>query len=395
VALTSMFSSAAANADDALITEGTGNPTPTQDWIDAVISDYVNPATNGSYTGIAVTTPETLPLAPSLDTGLADLQAAMVQEQLAHPGQPYLIEGESQSAIITMLEGQQLAALAAAGQPIPDVTLVVIGSGNRPDGGLLERFPDLYIPGLEMQFNGAEATEGLAAVDIARQYDFFADFPQYPTNGLADVNALMGLDYVHSTYGNGETPLVGPFTDQYVDGSSEIVKQVTGETTFYFIPTEQLPLFDPLLEMGVPESVINIVQPAARVIIEAGYDRDISFGDPTSAQLIPVEDPFTFTLEFDKAVVEGANNAFALFGAQLPGATDLENLLASAGSWSAQEIGVPYGQVVSEINAAFDPFTTFSALEEPLGKSTEEFLMTTGIQQLLDPILASLATTTL
>jgi hypothetical protein len=87
----------------------------------------------------------------------------------------------------------------------------------------------------------------------------------------------------------------------------------------YFIPTTELPLLDPLRSLGVPESVLNIFQPALQVIVEAGYDRSIPFGDPTPAERIPTIDPATFTLEFANAVVQGANNAFELFGAQLPG----------------------------------------------------------------------------
>ena len=392
IVVASTFSAGSAKADDALMMGGTGTPTLSGESMGALISNYIDPATGGSYTGIAVTTPEALPLDPSVQSGLADLQAAMAEQQAASPNEPYLIEGWSQSAVITMLEKQQLEAMEADGQPVPNVTLLLLGSGNRPDGGLFERFPGLYIPGLELSANGAEvtnATDGIATIDIAGQYDFFADFPQYPINLLADLNAVMGLEYVHGAYANGETPMVGPFADQYVEGSSEIVKQVTGDTTFYFIPTQELPLFAPLLAAGVPESVINIVQPATRVIVEAGYDRSIPLGDPTPAELFPSTDPLTFTLEFANGMVQGADNAFELFGAQLPGATDLENLLTSAAAWSAAEIGVPYAQVVSDINAAFDPFTIFTDFEGPIGHDIEDVLMATGIQQLLDPILAA------
>jgi hypothetical protein len=110
-------------------------------------------------------------------------------------------------------------------------------------------------------------------------------------------------------------------------------------------------------------------------------------GDPTPFELIPTIDPVTFALEFENGVVEGVNNAFGLFGAQLPGATELESLLASAETWSEQAIGVPYDQVVSELNNAFDPFTLFTELERPVGEGVEDVLSATGIQQLLDPVL--------
>ena len=139
--------------------------------------------------------------------------------------------------------------------------------------------------------------------------------------------------------------------------------------------------------------MLNIFQPALQVIVEAGYDRSIPFGDPTPAELIPTIDPVTFSLEFDNALVQGANNAFELFGAQLPGATELESLLTSAEAWSEQDIGVPYDQVVSELNNAFDPFTLFTSVEGPLGQDVQSLLDLTGVQQdILNPILGLLGT---
>jgi hypothetical protein len=410
LALTSMMSGPVSRADNldetlnALMMGGTFQPTPSAQWMDSIINDYLDPATGTSYGGVSVTTPETVPLAPSLQGGLADLQAAMAQQQATDPGAPYLIEGYSQSALIAVDEEAQLTATAAAGQPVPDVTVALLGSGTRPNGGIFERLDGFYLPGAEVDATGAESTDtGIPTIDIAAQYDGFADFPQYPINLLADLNALFGIIYAHGAYGGliqnvipGATFTPLPtgsydYATEYVLGSSEIVKQVTGDTTFYFIPTTELPLLDPLASLGVPESVLNIVQPALQVIIEAGYDRSIPFGDPTPAELIPSIDPVTFTLEFASAVVQGANNAFELFGARLPGATELESLLASAESWSEQAIGVPYDQVVSELNSAFDPFTFFTQLEGPLGQDIQSLLEVTGIQQaLVDPVFAAI-----
>ncbi len=402
LAVTSMMSGPVSRADNldetlnALMMGGTFQPTPGAQWMDSIINDYLDPATGASYTGVAVTTPETVPLAPSLQGGLTDLQAAMAQQQATDPGAPYLIEGYSQSALIAVDEELQLAATGAAGQPVPDVTVALLGSGMRPNGGIFERFDGFYLPGAEVNANGAEPTDtGIPTIDIAAQYDGFADFPQYPINLLADLNDLFGIIYAHGNYGGllrniipGATFTPLPtgsydYATDYVLGSSQIVRQVTGDTTFYFIPTTELPLLDPLATLGVPESVLNIVQPALQVIIEAGYDRSIPFADPTPAQLIPTVDPVTFTFEFANAVVQGANNAFELFGVQLPGATELESLLTSAESWSEQAIGVPYDQVVTALNDAFDPFTVFTQFEGPLGQDIQNLLDLTGVQQAL------------
>jgi hypothetical protein len=390
-------------ADDdplnALMMGGTTAPTPSEFWQDTIVTDYIDPATGGNYTPVLVPTPESL-ASTSVPVGLADLQAAMAQQQAADPGQPYLVEGYSQSAQIAV---DEKIALMQAGQR-PDVTFLVLGDPNRPNGGLDERFDGMYTPGLgggNGALDGAEPTDaGIPTIDIANQYDPVADYPQFPIDPVSDLNALFGLIYAHAAYGDGifpeeipalwppSEPLTGPYASEYTLGSTEIVKQVDGDTTFYFIPTTDLPLLDPLRSLGVPESVLNIFQPALQVIVEAGYDRSIPFGDPTPAELIPTIDAATFTLEFADGVVQGANNAFELFGAQLPDFTQIEGDFASAEAWSETNIGVPYDQVVTELNNDFNPFTLFDQIEGPIGQDIENLLVDTGIQQnILDPIL--------
>jgi hypothetical protein len=375
-------------------------PTPSEFWQDTIVTDYIDPATGEVYTPLVVATPESA-ASTSLQDGLADLQTAMSQQPA---NLPYLVEGYSQSAQIAI---DEKIDLMQAGSPPPDVTFLLLGSGNRPDGGFLERFSGLVIPGATgFDFNGAEPTDaGIPTIDIANQYDGNADFPQYPINLVADLNAVLGFIYQHAGYGDGplpeevpaiwppSDPLAGPYVDDYVLGSTDVVKQVDGDTTFYFIPTTDLPLLDPLRSLGVPEPVLNIFQPALQVIVEAGYDRSIPFGDPTPAELIPSVDPVTFSLEFDNAVVQGANNAFELFGAQLPGFDETESFFAAAQGWSEQAIGVPYDQVVNELNTDFNPFTAFIDVEAPVGAGLQNLLEITGIQQdLLDPVLGLVGT---
>ena len=399
-AAATLIPTANARADDsadplnALMMGATGMPTPSEFWQDTIVTDYIDPATNADYTPVTVATPASY-ASTSAPIGLADLQAAMAAQQLNYPGDPYLVEGYSQSAQIVVAEKIELME---AGQH-PDVTFLMLGDPYRPNGGMVERLTGLVIPGIGL-FNGENPTDaGIPTIDIANQYDGFADFPQFPINPIADLNDLLGIVYAHASYGDGplpeeipslwppSEPLSGPYTDEYVLGSTEVVKQVDGDTTFYFIPTTELPLLDPLRSLGVPEPVLNIFQPALQVIVEAGYDRSIPFGDPTPAELIPTIDPATFTLEFANGVVQGADNAFALFGAQLPDFTQIESDFASAEAWTEANIGVPYDQVVNELDADFNPFTAFFDLEAPLGQGLDSLFEATGIQQfILDPI---------
>lgn len=388
----------------ALMMGGTGMPVLRMQWMESILADYIEPATGASYAPIGVDYPAGLPVDHTVRIGLTDLQAAMAQQQASDPGAPYLIEGYSLSALIAVELKRQLAAMVNAGQPAPEVTLALFGSGNRPSGGLFERLDGLYVPVLGVDANGAEPTDlGIPTIDFAAQYDGGADFPQYPINLLADLNAALGFIYVHGAYGDGAVaglddiggtaaPLTGPFIDHYVEGSTATVLQQHGDTTFYLQPTAELPLLGPLRTLGVPESLLNIVQPALRVIVEAGYDRSVPLWQPTPAQLFPTLDPVTFTIEFAKAVVQGVNNAFGLIGAQLPGYAALDGLLTTAQTWSAEQIGAPWHDAVSALNDAVNPISVFLQLEGPIGHGVEEVLTATGIQQALNPILELIGT---
>ena len=196
--------SLADNADDplnALMMGGSGMPTPSEFWQDNIITDYIDPATGADYTPVLVPTPESF-ASTSNSIGLADLQAAMAHQQLIDRGDPYLVEGYSQSASIAVDEKMQLLQ---DGQH-PEVSFLLLGDPNRPDGGMVERFVGLNIPGVGA-FDGAEPTDaGIPTIDIANQYDFVADFPQYPVNVLADLNAALGFIYAHAAYGDGPLP---------------------------------------------------------------------------------------------------------------------------------------------------------------------------------------------
>jgi hypothetical protein len=120
---------------------------------------------------------------------------------------------------------------------------------------------------------------------------------------LASVNALLGMLFVHTDY---QAVSLDPESPKYVDGT---VTRQYGDTTYYTIPTANLPLLQPLRDLGVPEALMALVQPALRVIIETAYDRTINPGIPTAARLIPRIDPVRFVEDFIAAVGQGIADA--------------------------------------------------------------------------------------
>ena len=218
-----------------------------------------------------------------------------------------MIYGYSQGAIVANREKRKLAEQYPAGTKAPDIDFVLGGDRNLPNGGVAARFPGLYIPILDLSFNGPEPTDTqFDTVEINRQYDGVADFPLYPLNVISLLNAVLGAFYVH-LYGFDVSLAADPT-------KSPPTRAQHGDTSYYFFETEDLPLFAPLRTLGVPEPVIDVVEPFFRVIVELGYDRSIPPWEPTPARLIPPLDPATVAADLVDAIGEGINNAAALIG---------------------------------------------------------------------------------
>jgi PE-PPE domain len=303
----------------ALVMGGTLTPTPDQAFLDMAVDDFIDPTVNPDLLpiqGSTVTYPASAGIgagAPTINEsvriGVANLDAAIAAQQLANPGQPIVVFGYSQSTVVTMIEKANLEQRRAAGETVPDVTFVGIGVGNRPHGGIATYLQGVTIPLVDFTFNGPAPTDpefGFTTVDIAREYDGLADFPQYPLNLLADLNAVLGVVFVHTNY---EQVSLDPNSPKYVEGTTE---QQYGDTTYYLIPTPNLPLFDLARLVGVPEALINVVQPIVKVIVDAGYDRTTPFGQPTQFGLFPQIDPVTFTTDLLAAAGVGVANALRL-----------------------------------------------------------------------------------
>jgi hypothetical protein len=350
------------SASTALIMGGTSVPTPDNAYIDAVRNHFIAPTHPGQDINyVAVTAPmEAWPLTglvrlvwlvlgppsiwgpggagwpdepwwklsgifdltidQSIQGGVADLEQAMA----AHGNDHLVIYGYSQGAMIAIREKQKLAEQYPPGTKAPNIDFVLSGDPNLPNGGLLARFPGLYIPVLDLSFNGPEPTDTQFHTDvITRQYDGLADFPLYPLNLVADLNAVLGVVYVHPYDLDVSLP-PDPTTSTPYQGTH-------GDTSYYFFPTADLPLFAPLRTLGVPESVIDVVEPFFRVLVELGYDRSIAPWEPTPARLIPQLDPAKVATDLVAAIGEGINNALALTGSPPPLSTPAPVTTATAG----------------------------------------------------------------
>ena len=328
----------------ALVLGGTTVPTPDQAYLDAVRDHFIGPTHPGeTIEYIAVTAPmEAWPITGvirlvwfvigpqsvwglngpgwpdeplwklsglfdrtfdgSVRGGVTNLEDAIA----AHPNEALVIYGYSQGAVIANIEKGKLAEQYPEGTEAPDIDFALSGDPNLPNGGIASRFPGLYVPILDVSFNGPAPTDTqFDTVEILRQYDGASDFPLYPLNLVSTANVLLGALYVHPY--DLEPSLADP-------GTPPPIHTKTGDTDYYYFETEDLPLFAPLRMIGVPEPLIDVVEPVVKVIVELGYDRTIPPGEPTPARLIPPLNPVKVTTDLVNAVGEGVNNALALTG---------------------------------------------------------------------------------
>jgi hypothetical protein len=255
-------------------------------------------------------------------TGLTDLtfDASVARGELSLDNAvhtttgPKVVFGYSQSATIATREKRHLDQQRAAGAtdvpPPADLSFVLVANPNRPNGGILERFPGLHIPILNVSFDGATPNDDYPTIDVARQYDPISDFPKYPINLLADANALFGYMYLHRNYGSGTVNLSDPTTYQ---------SYTSGKTTYYLVHTEHLPLLQPLRDLGFPKPILDLVEPVLRVLIETAYDRTPEhMATPTPAQLIPRIDGKKLIADLGEALRQGVHDALDDLGIKTP-----------------------------------------------------------------------------
>lgn len=288
---------AAAAQNIGIIMGPSGVPVPTENYILKVYQLYVQPNSPNGTIPIELTTPEglypitgvkSLPLNISVTQGIASLQTQIDQQIVQQNSMT--IFGYSQSAIISSL----IMNTEPTSEPI---NFVLVGNEMNPNGGFLSRFPGLTLPSLGLTFYGATPNDRFPVVNYTQEYDGFADFPKYPLNFLADLNAGLGIVFVHTKYAD--------LTQQQVD-QAILLPSSSPTQKYYIIPTQNLPLLEPLrLIPLIGNPLADLLQPALKVIVNLGYGSDPYQGwssDGFADQL----HPFEFLPNIDVGEVVGA-----------------------------------------------------------------------------------------
>ncbi len=271
-----------------LVMTGTGTPTPPLQYLNEVYSLYISPNfTTANVQGL--TTPEqlypltgvkSLTLNQSLSEGVTILNNAIIQAR-TNATIPVNVFGYSQSAVIASLE---MPKLVAAGIPSTDVNFVLIGDPMNPNGGMFARFPGLTFPTIGGTFYGGTPANDYPTVIYTGEYDGYADFPRYPIDILSDLNALVGVLAVHGGYPT--------LTAAQVMSATQLPTSGPTMTTYYMIPTQNLPLLDPLrLIPYLGNPVADLLQPDLTYLVNWGYG-DPAYGYTTGPA--NVNTPFGF-----------------------------------------------------------------------------------------------------
>jgi hypothetical protein len=238
-----------------------------------VIDTYVDPL--NPFTGqpiyhvigdpVSVYTPET-DYGAGLTQGVTDLDNVIRPLLDADPDAKLVIVGYSMSdSIVT----QEMINLANSGAPDVDGLKFVLAENlNNPNGGIFERFPGMF--GVNVPATPSDTPYDTTIYTI--QYSGASDFPQYPSNIYADLNAANGYLNLHPYLLTGWPAYFNP---------SELANAVAentsagydGNTEYFIIPTQDLPLLDGMRLMpGAPSAFADLIQPNMRVLVDLGYD---------------------------------------------------------------------------------------------------------------------------
>lgn len=344
----------------AFVVGGSGDPIPSQEFVDVNNTLFIQPNFPG-YSPQALFTPEgnyalytgvkSLTLDQSEAQGVTIVHDAIEQQVAA--GNHVAVLGDSQSSTISSMV---MPELTADGVPNSAVGFVLLADPNQPNGGLFERLDGVTIPSLGITFNGATPDDLYPTTIYMQAYDGFSDIPRYPLNFLADLNSILGIQFVHPTYQD--------LTLEQLASATRLPTVGDTVTTYYGIPTENLPLLDLVRFIpGIGKPLADLLHPILTPLINLGYGNP-DFGWSTGPANVPTE--FGLFPSFDmtvKALQEMAAGVPTGIQAALNdlGSMDLSGLTSTAASHSSASLAdLNPTDIINALTSAFS--TAYAAL---------------------------------
>ena len=232
---------------------------------------------------------------------------------------------------------------------------VLVEDLNSPNGGFLERFPFLATE----NFPATPADTPYSTDIYSIEYSGSSDFPQYPLNLLADMNASAGFIDLHPFLLPGWPTTFSP--SELAGAVLEPTSPADGATEYFMIPTQDLPLLDGLrIVPGVGPAMADLIQPDLRVLVDLGYnwsgDADVS--TPADWQM-PDINWDTVSAELALGAQQGMTAAEVDLG-MLP-TSDLPNLYPYLPDVAGLQSGAVGGEVPAAASASSVPLADSSA----------------------------------
>jgi diacyltrehalose acyltransferase len=168
--------------------------------------------------------------------------------------------------------------------PPKDLTFVLLGNSTRAFGGSLVE----PVWGAGSPLAEVWPQSQYKVIDVAREYEFSADFPNNPFSlfySLAIANAVAGGWYLHD--------YTAVDSASAINDPANTFWQV-GNTTYVLIPTENLPLLDPLRQFGLT-ALADALNGPLKALVDQAYNRNYpGLIQPAPAAITPAADSTLF-----------------------------------------------------------------------------------------------------
>ncbi|RDH76226.1 PE-PPE domain-containing protein [Mycolicibacterium moriokaense] len=264
----------------------------------------------------------------------------------------FVVFGYSQSAVVVSLVKNQLVDNPSQYSDLNGTEIYLDSNPMRPNGGILGRgFEGMTIPLIGITFYGPtknscsangqtvsceQDADGFVTptVDTAQEYDLLGgDAPAVPWNVLAWANSAAAYYYLH-----GEVPSHSLTEPGVVDQGKY------GDTQYYLITSERLPILLPLQQIGVPDALLAVADAPIRVLIESGYYRDTSPGEHVTFQLLPQKDLGTLAVNLAASIPVGIDDGLQEAGlGRALGTNDVYRPFGVGGETYDKTDGTPQG----------------------------------------------------
>ncbi len=331
----------------ALVMGGTAQPTPTE-W---AMENALDGILAGS-TLVPITTPaEWWPLVGTLpwDESVAGGEQILL-DAITETDGSIIVFGYSQGAYIASLAAATLAGRADA--PDPDrITFILTANPGRP-GGFLSLLP------LGTNILGTTYTGGLQpaspydVIDVAYEYDGIARSPKNPLRVLAGLNAILGAVYFHGRYSQVDLDDI-PESD-----ITRVPNEAGGVTSYYLVRQPNLPLLQPLRELGVDKRFVDGLNSFLTPFVKAAYPSEPLAADEAS-EAKPALQSAVVTADEAEDIAVQANS---------PSSKRVQKSARSADEPEAEKTGTGPETGAAPQTASSAAADTVAAVQAPSGK---------------------------